>query len=393
MDQSYWKEQLQKYRTHSLTGAEEELLWEAWADAANAEGWKQIMGELFREQRPTSEYRTADWEPVLQTVFNSDQPQQPVVASRGEFVRRFAVAAVLIALLGTGVWWIIHQRPATTQPIVQATKLNVPAPATNRATITLGNGRQIYLDSAGNGALARQGNAQVVKLANGQVAYKVENMISRVTLFNTLTNPRGSQVVNLTLSDGTRVWLNAESSIRYPVVFTGQDRSVEIKGEGYFEVAQNPNKPFKVQQGMTTIEVLGTAFNVNAYADEPALKVTLLDGKLRVEKEGTNVLLQPGQQAQVATGIQLNKGVDLVAVMAWKNGLFSFHDADLPAVMRQLARWYNIDVDYEGHIPQEKFQFNGKMGKDLTLNNVLDLLTNARVHYTIEAGNKLLIRP
>jgi transmembrane sensor len=396
MNQSYWKDQLNKYRTRSLSSAEEELLWDALVDTTNAEGWKEIMEEMFREQAQDGKYQISDWEPVIQAVFNSGRTVQPSVARQVPTIFRYAVAAVVFAVLGSGAWWMIHQRTTITSPIAQGIKsLDVSAPVTNRAMITLGNGQKVYLDSVVNGALAQQGNAELVKEGSGRVAYKVENVTNRELLYNTLTNPRGSRVVSLTLSDGTNVWLNSESSLRYPVIFNGHDRTVEIKGEGYFEVKKKVDQPFivHVEKG-AKIEVLGTTFNVNAYPDELNIKTTLLDGSVRVASaESSGVVLKPGQQAWLAgQKIVLNK-VDTAAVMAWKNGLFAFHDADLPSVMRQLARWYNIEVTYEGLIPREKFQFNGKMGKDLSLDNVLDLLTNAQVHFRIEAGNKLVIRP
>jgi transmembrane sensor len=396
MNQSYWKDQLNKYRTRSLSGAEEELLWDALADATNAEGWKEIMEEIFREQAQDGKYQISDWEPVMQAVFNSDRTVQSSAARQVPTIFRYAVAAVVFAVLGTGAWWVIHQRTTITPPIAQGIKsLDVSAPVTNRAMITLGNGQKVYLDSVVNGALAQQGNAELVKEGSGRVAYKVENVTNRELLYNTLTNPRGSRVVSLTLSDGTNVWLNSESSLRYPVIFNEHDRTVEIKGEGYFEVKKKVDQPFIVHvENGPKIEVLGTTFNVNAYSDEINIKTTLLDGSVRIAfAESPGVVLKPGQQAWLAgQKIMLNK-VDTAAVMAWKNGLFAFHDADLPSVMRQLARWYNIEVTYEGLIPKEKFQFNGKMGKDLSLDNVLDLLTNAQVHFRIEAGNKLVIRP
>jgi hypothetical protein len=409
MNQSYWKDQLNKYRARSLSGAEEELLWDALADATNAEGWKEIMEEIFREQTQDGKYQISEWEPVIQAVFKSDRTVQPVVARKVPTIFRYAVAAVVFAVLGTGAWWMIHQRTTIAPPIAQGIKsLDVSAPVTNRAMITLGNGQVVYMDSVVNGALAQQGNAELVKEGSGRVAYKVENVTNRELLYNTLTNPRGSGVVSLTLSDGTNVWLNSESSLRYPVIFNGHDRTVEIKGEGYFEVKKKVDQPFIVHvENGPKIEVLGTTFNVNAYPDELNIKTTLLDGSVRV----ASVVLKPGQQAWLAAPktsddaggtkgpennshqlIMLNK-VDTSDVVAWKNGLFAFHDADLPSVMRQLARWYNIEVSYEGLIPREKFQFNGKIGKDLSLDNVLDLLTNAQVHFRIEAGNKLVIRP
>jgi transmembrane sensor len=395
MDHPFWKEQLQRYRTRSLTSAEEESLWDALGDPANAEDWKAIMGELFREQAPGVDYRAEDWEPVLKAVFDSDRTVQPAVVRRMPVGRRFAVAAIVAGLVLGGYWLLTIYNGKEKPALVESTvPRDVSAPAANRATITLAGGRQVYLDSADNGALAEQGNAQVVKEANGQVAYKVASLTNGELLYNTLTNPRGSRIVTLTLSDGTKVWLNAESSLRYPVIFTGKDRTVEISGEGYFEIAKRADQPFVVEvKTGAKIEVLGTSFNVNAYSEESSAQATLLEGSVRVEVDKQAVILKPGQQARVAGKLSVLSKVDTSTVMAWKNGLFAFRDADLPTVMRQLARWYNIDVSYEGHIPDENFQFNGKIGKNLSLDNVLDLLTNARVHYRLEPGNKLVIRP
>lgn len=366
-----------------------------------AEGLAKLDQLHRQEAWARVESYAAEHRPVV--LMGDDRP-----ANRRRILR-WSMAAAVIILLGTGAWWLIGSR-SRSGSVAQTTKpADIDAPATNRAMITLGNGQQVYLDSAGNGALAQQGSAQVVKEGNGRVAYKVENITNRALLYNTLTNPRGSGVVNLILSDGTKVWLNAESSLRYPVIFSGQDRTVEISGEGYFEVEKKADQPFVLEtRNGAKIEVLGTDFNVNAYPDEDGIKATLLEGSVRVGAGKQTVILKPGEQAQVVggnsdkaigqdrpapAGISVLNKVDTAAVMAWKNGLFAFHDADLPTVMRQLARWYNIEVSYEGHIPQEKFQFNGKIGKNLSLDNVLDLLTSAQVHYRVDPGNKLVIRP
>jgi transmembrane sensor len=410
MDQFHWKEQLYKYRTRSLTDAEEKLLWDALAEPINAEGWKEIMGEMFREQAPGEEYQPGDWEPVLQAVFKSDPTVQQAVVHRIPIVRRVAVAAAIAGGLLIGGYWLVTKNATNERPtIVQTSKpVDIAAPATNRAMITLGGGQQVDLDSAASGALAQQGSAQVIKLANGQVSYKVENITNRELLFNTLTNPRGSQVVTLTLSDDTRVWLNAESSIRYPAVFVGSDRTVEITGEAYFEVAKNASKPFNVKiNRKAEVEVLGTSFNINAFEDEPAIKTTLLEGSVRVEplvgvntnKNKLSVVLKPDEQAQVigvnsASGegsLTVDKKADVEQAVAWKNGRFAFRHADLPTVMRQLSRWYAVDVSYEGTIVEQ--HFSGRIGTELSLNQVLKILTNSRVHYRIEPGNKLIIRP
>jgi len=390
MDTARFAILLERYEKNAATSAEEAELIAFFADPQTRDDIAELLTHAIAltPEDPVSD--PTHWQSIIDRILGQQElPDRiiPMGTGWGKRIWWAAVAAILL-LLGATTWIWIEKRSAP--PIANHQPRfggDIAPPSAAMAVLTLASGQKIALDRAGNGTLARQGQVRVVKLANGQIAYTGHG---EEVMYNTITNPRGSQVVNLTLNDGTKVWLNAESSLRYPVIFTGQDRMVEVTGEGYFEVAQNPNRPFKVQQAKTTIEVLGTAFNVNAYADESALKVTLLDGKVRVEKERNNIVLQPGQQAQVATDIQLNKGVDLVAVMAWKNGRFAFKDADLPTVMRQLARWYNVDVTYEGDIP--KREFNGKIGKTLTLAQVLKVLAKTRVNYTIE-GKKLTIRP
>jgi transmembrane sensor len=318
-------------------------------------------------------------------------------------VRRVAwrwVAAVLIGLLGMGVWVLVGPGSDSKRTLPSVAARDVAAPARSRATLTLADGRQVAIDSAATGALATQGGVQVVK-ASGGLTYQANITRPGSVLYNTLSNPRGSRIVDVTLSDGTRVWLNAESSLRYPVFFTGKEREVEITGEGYFEVAKKVGQPFMVDiKDGAKVEVLGTAFNVNAYPDERRIAATLLQGSVRVGVgDQPGVVLKPGQQAVVAVavdgggakGIRVNRETDLDQVMAWKNGLFSFAGADLPTVMRQLSRWYDIDVTYEGKMPARSF--NGEIGKTLSLDQLLKLLTTTtRLHYTIE-GKKLIIQP
>jgi transmembrane sensor len=398
MDNSRLSYLIQAYRTGIVTGEEwQELLGFIAADTGGAQTIPALEELLLREDGRDGDIDHARWQPILEGIFAIDKAAQlsagPLV--RGRFGREWrAAAAVILFLLGTGAWWIFRKQPAIAPQVGEMTKPNdIPSPVSNRATITLGNGQQIYLDSAGNGFVASQGGAQVVKLGSGQVVYKAGASVPEqgVVFYNTLTNPRGSQVVTVTLSDGTRVWLNAASSIHYPATFQGGDRTVDITGEAYFEVAQNAEKPFRVKKGATLIEVLGTSFNINAYNDEAANKVTLLDGKVRVRAANDSIVLQPGQQAIVTGGIHREAHVNVDAVIAWKNGLFSFKDADLQTVLRQLSRWYNVDILYEGKIPQ--MEFNGEIGKVLTLDQVLKVLSGSKVHYRIDNSHQLTIRP
>ena len=320
--------------------------------------------------------------------------QAPVIPFYRRTSFRIAAASVLL-IISFGTYYLYlnksHQ-PAETNTV--AVKQDIAPPALNRATITLANGQKVYLDSAANGTLATQGTINLKKLGDGQIVYNGESSMGNSELvYNTLTNPRGSKVIDITLNDGSKVWLNAGSSLTYPVAFAGNERKVTISGEAYFEVAKNVRMPFRVKINESTeVEVLGTHFNVNAYTDEASINTTLLEGSVRVTASNKVQLLSPGQQAQVnANAVKLIKDADVVQAVAWKEGLFAFTDADLPTVMRQLARWYDVEVKYEGAIPEK--EFNGKIGKDLTLNQVLRILTKTHVNYRIESGNKITIIP
>jgi ferric-dicitrate binding protein FerR (iron transport regulator) len=205
-----------------------------------------------------------------------------------------------------------------------------------------------------------------------------------------MTTPRGGEY-QLTLPDGSHVWLNAESSITYPTAFNDNERKVSITGEAYFEVAKDKTKPFKVGIGIATIEVLGTHFNVNTYKEEPTNNVTLLEGSVRIKSVHTSLVLKPGQQGQLSDrGLSLTANPDLEQVMAWKNGMFLMSNTDLSAIMRQVSRWYDVDVFFETNPTHEKF--GGGISRNLPLSEILDLLKNAGVSFRLD-GRKLYVRP
>jgi transmembrane sensor len=276
----------------------------------------------------------------------------------------------------------------------------VAAPTRTKATITLADGRIVELDSLANGTLATQGNVKLVKLANGQIAYEtvsgeIVNPSTALRMqYNTLTNPRGSKVIDMALIDGSHVWLNAGSSVTYPVVFVGNERKVSVSGEAYFEVTHNAAMPFKVSKEETTVEDLGTHFNVNAYEDEEDIKVTLLEGSvkiLRSAQDDKGTLLKPGQQAVVREGenIHVVNDVDVEMIMGWKNGKFEFDKTDLTTIMRQISRWYDVEVVYEKKATTEKF--GGGISRNLPLSGVLQMLENSGVHFRLE-GKKLFVQ-
>lgn len=357
--------------------------------------------DAFHANRPPAadtgeEYDRPYWQQVVKEVLDTDKSitSQLVtfpVKKRVYLLQRYWWAAACIVVLAASVYYLSHKTPPA--PAIAAAPVKDVAPGGNRAVLTLSDGTQIPLDSAGNGVLAQQGNTRITKLSNGQLAYNGSGTSEGQILYNTMSTPLGGQY-KLILPDGTTVWLNAGSSISYPTAFAGAERSVSITGEAYFEVARNEKMPFRVKAGNTTIEVLGTQFNINAYKDEASINTTLLEGAVRVSALQQVQTLKPGQQAQVNTqtgALQVSNHVDVNEVMAWKKGFFSFTDADLPTVMRQLSRWYNVQVTYEGDIPQRAF--TGEIGRDLTLSQVLKGLTKTRIKYRIENGNRIIIQP
>lgn len=340
---------------------------------------------------------------ILDTIIASDKDLKGALdrnslvisARRIPLLRKWSwAAASVLLLLGIGGYFLLADKK--NQPAVAVhPPADIAAPAGNRATITLADGTQIFLDSAGQGQLAQQGAIKVVKLANGKIAYQPlgaeSNESDYAVTYNTLSNPRGSKVIDMRLSDGSHVWLNAGSAITYPVAFTGDSRRVELEGEGYFEVARDTKRKFIVTTGGVSTEVLGTHFNINAFKDDDQnVKITLLEGAVKVNHGQATGLLQPGQQALVNDEIQIDANVDVAMVMAWKNGYFQFDKASLQSVMKQLSRWYDVEIVYEGY--NRPRTFAGEMERSLSLSGVLKILEKNKVHFRIE-GKKLIVIP
>lgn len=300
---------------------------------------------------------------------------------------RIAAAACLVLALGIGAY-ILISRPSA-ERIVQAQPLQHDiAPGGNKAMLTLANGQTILLDSAQIGQLANQGNSKITKADSGLLTYNsiAAGRSTQVAIqYNTLSVPKGGQY-RLILPDGSKVWLNAASSIRYPTAFTGKERKIEITGEVYLEVAEDADHPFIVQTRHSAITVLGTHFNVMAYENEPAVKTTLLEGSVKVSVQGNGhaVIIEPGQQASVANGapgIQVNE-VRAADVAAWTRGLLSLNDCTVQEFMNQLSRWYDVDIKYAGEIPEKRF--GGMINRNAKLSNVLAALDAAGIHTVLE---------
>lgn len=328
-----------------------------------------------------------DWENKLDNILAIDRRYKPKTRLRSiqrtRRFRRWGIAAVIILLFGiSGPYFIRLYNSKATHT---ATSLAV-MPGTSGAILTLSNGRKVVLDSAGNGVIATENGVRIL-FNKGKLEYEVGQTYTGEALYNTMATPKGRQF-ELTLPDGTRVWLNSASSIRYPIVFASDTRHVAVTGEVFLDVAKDKRKPFSINVSeKNKVDVLGTQLNINAYKDEPDITTTLLEGSVKVQ----GIILKPGQQAQMKqTGnVQLLENVDLDRVMAWKNGLFNFNGTDLQSAMRQLERWYNITVKYPNGVPSVKLF--GEISKGVRLQELLKMLNAAELDCTIEADNILLI--
>ncbi len=388
---------MEQYSKDIATPAELEELNAFIATDRNKALFTELLAGLMEHDK-TVAANTSPYAGLAQKVLGIDKGTSLDIAGAGEqhtAVRRmgrkwWAAAAVMLLVSGSAYLWMNHHK---NEPPVAAAGKPLPhdvLPGGNKAILTLANGGTIILDSTANGTLAQQGNASVVKLANGQLAYTTAGKETGPVLYNTMTTPRGGQY-KIQLPDGTDVWLNAASSITYPTAFTGSERTVTVTGEVYFEVAKDKAKPFHVKVNNLFVDVLGTHFNINSYGDETAVKTTLLEGSVKITAGKENRMLRPGEQAQVAQHrVTVVSNADIDQVMAWKNGLFNFNKLSLQEVLRQLSRWYDVEVVYQGTLTPRKF--GGEIQRDLNLSEVLDGLRETGVHFSID-GKKLIVTP
>ncbi|HEY8896228.1 MAG TPA: FecR domain-containing protein [Niastella sp.] len=383
--------------------SEEELqeLFACIAQSQNRELLEELMDAEYERVQPIA--GETDWEHMFELAV---QPKEAdlVYVNNVKRLRWMQVAAAAIVVLAIGVagYWFINRHAknevAKNDQPVKPVAADI-LPGSNKAVLTLADGSVITLDSATNGQLAQQGNSQIIKTKNGGLVYEqtAQNSGGPLTThhspltYNMLVIPRGGQY-QLTLPDGSKVWLNAASSLRYPVAFTGNERRVELTGEAYFEVAKDARKPFHVVTPTQEVEVLGTHFNINAYSNEPAVKTTLLEGSVKVRSENS-VVLKPGEQSVLSGAhslLTIDHSPDLEQIMAWKNGFILFNKADIKSIMRQVERWYNVDVEFEGVIPQRTF--TGGIERSARLSELLHLLEVSKVKFRIE-NKKLIVTP
>lgn len=306
-----------------------------------------------------------------------------------------AVAASLFLLLSIGGYFYFSDTKTVQQNQISQNKTHDIAPGGNKAVLTLADGSKIVLNDAKNGVLASQGNLSISKNKEGQVVYQVlenKNSNQKDEVYNTITTPRGGQY-QINLPDGTKVWLNAASTLKFPLAFNKNERRVELTGEAYFEVnplasskIKSGKVPFIVKSQSQEVEVLGTHFNVNAYSDEIDTRTTLLEGSVKIVQRGSqnSKLLKPGQQSVVDKTITISN-VDADQAIDWQKGYFSFDNESVESIMRKISRWYNVDVEYKDNIRYRKFA--GRISKFENVSQILRIMEKTKViHFKIEEG-------
>lgn len=361
---------LDQYVSNASTIEELRELFEWIKDSDDDLFVKEKIQELLEHADNKEMHPELDWEAVYTKIISTPGFKKKSV------LPRIAIAAAIAGALFFGAYFFLFNKDLNNLSQQQVVKNDILPPDASRAMITLGDGTVVYLDSAGNGEVAMQGNVKIVKLPDGQIGYQSDISTKDLTspIYNTLTNPKGSNIINLTLSDGSLVWLNAGSAITYPVIFTGNERKVTITGEAFFDVKSDHQKKFMVEKDNMVVEVLGTEFNVNAYDDEENIKVTLMEGSVSISDGTESRKIVPGQQALLGkTGLTVRNKVNLDAVMAWKNGRFVFEEENIHSVMRQLSRWYDVEVNYEDKVTTEKFVGIINRSRYQNISKILDL--------------------
>ena len=382
----------------------------------NKTATKQEKEELFQLLHTTSDDELATvireaWDSlqIEESLFKSDKSLEilnrilPVGAAVNRLEERAIViddmrwpsifskslAAAILIFISVGTYFWLRPAPEPKAKIVSNVFHDAP-PGGNKAVLTLANGKIIILDSVQNGIIVKMATFEVNKTKDGQLVYNVVENSTQKPGFNTLSTPRGGQY-QVILPDGSKVWLNAASSIKFPSVFKGKIREVELKGEAYFEVAKNAAMPFKVKSTHAQIEVLGTHFNVRAYDDENDMKTTLIEGSVKITSGNLTNVLKPGDQAVLNgdNGMKVINDVDAELETAWKNGLFQFKDASIKEIMRQAALWYNLNISFEGEIP--KRYFTGKISRNVKASEFLNMLKYTGIKFRIEGENIIVM--
>jgi transmembrane sensor len=390
----YYQRLIKRYIDNNCTPQEATELFDYLQQSSSNRLLLQEMKDLYNaETGAIQTINKAEWSlRVRNELLQHIQTEAKVIPFYKRWLPQVAAAAII--LIGATIFFQYFNKSSTTNDTVAVKPVTTaPAkevlPGTDKAILTLADGTVVVLDSAKTGSIAAQGGT-VLQNKNGLIVYDASgNSASTEEIaFNTISTPKGGQY-QVILPDGSKAWLNAASSLRFPTVFAGATRTVELTGEGYFEIAKNEKMPFHVKANNVDVEVLGTHFNVMAYANEAAIRTTLLEGSVKLNSGSSSGYLKPGQQADVnSTGVMKTGAGNVDEAVAWKNGNFYFDNTSLTTIMRQFERWYNIDVMYEG-VEKKRF-FSVEMSRNMSLSQVLKLLNAADIQFKIEQ-NKLSV--
>jgi ferric-dicitrate binding protein FerR (iron transport regulator) len=401
MEQKVFEQLVEKFLQETISAGELGLLLDEIKAGRNIDLLENTVAEKLAQKAYYGLSTGVDGEKLFNEALSKavgyEKETAKVIAITGRQkylpVFRVSAAAVILLVCLTGAWYLFFNKKEAQiagKGIFPALNNDI-APGGNKATLTMADGTTVTLTDMKNGALPNQGSTKVIKLNDGQLVYNASNAAVVQTAYNTISTPRGGKY-HVILPDGSNVWLNAASSIRFPTAFTGRERNVEITGEVYFEVAKNKAMPFTVKAGDAKVEVLGTHFNVMAYTDEASLKTTLLEGSVKVYQGNKAVIIKPGQQAKINSGgndIAVFDNVDTDEVVAWKNDMFLFNNSGIEIIMRQISRWYDVEVNYEGRITTD--HFTGKVSRNFTASQVLKILELSDIHFTI-TGKKIIVK-
>jgi transmembrane sensor len=380
---------LNKYLLNECTPAEaEELFNHLKKDEAGRLLLKNLQTQFNQEIKQPQSIDPEISDKVWQKLQNNIQQKQTAKIYPFKKWSLFAAAAVI--LLATGLF-LFKLQPHNDKLLSRKERFkNDVAPGGSRATLTLANGAVVVLNQARNGLVIKQGQTAINKINDGLLTYKPSGSAIGKVQYNTISTPKGGEY-QVILPDGTAVWLNAASSLKFPTSFTGHERTVELTGEAYFEVAKNKAMPFKVTANKIKVEVLGTHFNVNTYDDEEALKTTLLEGSVKLSVGMQQVMLVPGEQGSFNRQADNLKvaAVDVEEAVAWKNGSFMFASEDIQSILRKVSRWYNVDIVYQENAPKKAIW--GTVSKFDNVSEVLKMIELTGVaHFKIE-GRRITV--
>ena len=405
MNQNKLEELLSLFVEGEISRFEYDRLLEYIRSNPEDEDLNRAIDHVFSEMKSYGTLSTEEKELIYQNIIADKRFEQNEEVKTEKFTRRIfslgyqvSIAASILLLISIGLYFYSNRNSADIFAVIAPLKKQeIITPGGDKAVLTLSDGSKIILDHAKNGVLAKQAGVSIQKTSDGKLLYAFSNSdnlssseIPEKIVYNKIETPVGGKY-QVNLPDGSKVWLNSASSLRFPALFTGNTREVELNGEAYFDVAKNKHKPFKVITKDQIVEVLGTQFNINSYSDEKTFKTTLIEGSVKIIYKDKVVLLEPGQQFQPnAANVKVVEAVT-EEVIAWKNGYFLFKDEDIDSIMIKVALWYNVEISYNGDIPH--VGFGGKISRSKNIAEVLDVLqlTNA-VHFKVEGRRITVMR-